>query len=219
MTGMLDLMVGRMVDVAVARARVESPRASELLQGLANRSLLIHAEGTPWSARLSAVGQELRVARASAHPGADQQADAVISGTSVSLLALAGSDPQAVIRRGDVRIEGDAQVADGFRELLALLRPDLEASLGKLFGRSGAHWLVRGIRGAGARLREAVDTSVRNVSEYLAHESGDLVSRAESAHYLSGVDSLREQADRVAARTELLRQRLDQLQPPEREPA
>jgi ubiquinone biosynthesis protein UbiJ len=45
---------------------------------------------------------------------------------------------------------------------------------------------------------------VRNVAEYLAHEQRDLVSRSEADPFLRGVDSLREDVDRLAARIDLL---------------
>ena len=130
-----------------------------------------------------------------------------ISGTPLSLLALTRSDPQAVISRGDVRIDGDGGIAQQFRELALLLRPDLEQALSAVVGRSAAHVVLRGLRGVDAWTRATAWTSVQNVAEYLAHERRDLVSRAESEHFLRGVDELREQLDRIAARTAHLEQK------------
>jgi ubiquinone biosynthesis protein UbiJ len=45
---------------------------------------------------------------------------------------------------------------------------------------------------------------VRNVAEYLGHERRDLIPRAEAEQFLQGVDSLREDVDRLAARIDLL---------------
>ena len=50
---------------------------------------------------------------------------------------------------------------------------------------------------------------MRNVAEYLAHESGDLVPRAEAEVFLEGVDRLREDVDRAAARVDALLARLE----------
>ena len=47
---------------------------------------------------------------------------------------------------------------------------------------------MRGLRGAAAWTRAAAWTQVQNLSEYLAHERGDLVSRSEAEHFLRGVD-------------------------------
>jgi ubiquinone biosynthesis protein UbiJ len=134
-------------------------------------------------------------------------ADATLIGAPLSLLALSGPDAQAVLQRGDARIEGNLDVAQQFRELALHLRPDMEAGLAGLLGRSGAHVAMRGLRAAVGWSRAAAWTSVRNVAEYLAHESGDLVSRPEAEHFLRGVEQLREQLDRIEARLQILETR------------
>jgi ubiquinone biosynthesis protein UbiJ len=47
---------------------------------------------------------------------------------------------------------------------------------------------------------------VLNLSEYLAHERGDLVSRSEAEHFLREVDDARDQLDRLEARISHLEQ-------------
>jgi ubiquinone biosynthesis accessory factor UbiJ len=204
MAAAVDVVIERLLDQAVARAMADSPRATALIAALRGRRLAIQVSGTPLRTVIESTGRALK-----AYPAgqADGRADAKIVGAPLSLLALTGADPQAVIQRGDVRIEGDAEIAQQFRELALLLRPDLEAAMARLLGRSGAHLALRGLRAAVGWTRAAAWTSVRNVAEYLAHESGDLVSRPESEHYLRGVDQLREQSDRIDARLQLLEQR------------
>jgi ubiquinone biosynthesis protein UbiJ len=194
MPSIVDGVIDRALRAAVSRARTDSPRARELLAALAGRSLTLEARGTPFRVTIASDGTMLHVATPEA------LADALISGTPLSLLALTRQDPEAVIQRGDVRIEGDAEIAQQFSRLAWLLRPDLENALSQVLGRSGAHVLMRGLRGAAAWTRAAAWTSVQNLSEYLAHERGDLVSRSEAAHFLREVDDAREQLDRLEAR-------------------
>jgi ubiquinone biosynthesis protein UbiJ len=195
----------RLLDRAVARAMAESPRAAALIGALQGRRLAIRISGTPWSTVIESTGRSLKVVRAAAP--ADALADATIIGAPLSLLALAGSAAQSVIQRGDVQISGNAEVAQQFRELAALLKPDIEAGMARVLGGSGAHLALRGMRAAAAWTRTAAWTSVRNLAEYLAHESRDLVSRPEAEHFLRGVDALREQLDRIEARLQLMEQR------------
>ena len=212
MPSIVDGVIDRALQAAVSRARTESPRARELLAALAGRSLTVEARGTPFRVTIESDGTVLRVAAApdtgtAAGAGAGAHAaDAHISGTPLSLLALTRADPEVVIQRGDVSIEGDAEVAQQFSRLALLLRPDLENALAQVLGRSGAHVLMRGLRGAAAWTRAAAKTQVLNLSEYLAHERGDLVSRRESAHFLREVDDAREQLDRLEARLSQLEQ-------------
>ena len=196
-------MIDRALDAAVARAVGESPRARELIAALGGRRITLEVQGTPWMHTLESNGTSLRLL--TLEPGSS--ADARISGAPWSLLALSGAEAEAVIQRGDVRIDGDAAIAQQFRELAVLLRPDLEALISGPLGRSGAHLLMRGLRGMAAWTRASVWTGVQNLSEYLAHESGDLVSRSEAQHVLRGVDELREQLDRAEARTAHLEHR------------
>lgn len=176
-----------------------SPRAAALVTQLAGHSVTVVARYTPWRLQLICDGQQLQLAR-----NANSAADAVIAGTPLSLAALAGNDPQAVIRRGDVRIDGDVEIAAKFRELGALLYPDVEDELSRLIGDVPAHHLGVVARQGFAWLRQTLQTGTANVAEYLAHESRDLVPRAEAEAFMRGVDSLRESADRLQARVDAL---------------
>jgi ubiquinone biosynthesis protein UbiJ len=202
----VDVVLERLLDRAVAQAVADSPRAAALIERLRGRRLAIRVSGTPWSTVIESTGRALKAQRCADASG-QADTDAKITGAPLSLLALAGKDAQAVIQRGDVRIEGDAEIAQQFRELGLLLRPDLEAGMARVVGRSGAHIAMRGMRAVADWTRAAAWTSVRNVAEYLAHETGDLVSRPEAQHYLAGVDQVREQLDRIDARLQVMEQR------------
>jgi ubiquinone biosynthesis protein UbiJ len=230
MAAAADVVIERLLDRAVARAMADSPRATALIQQLQGRRLAITISGTPWTTIIESTGRSLKALRldarpddatarsaAGAQPGAaradapaDAPADATIIGAPLSLLALAGSEPQAVIQRGDVQICGDAEIAQQFRELGGLLKPDIEAGMAHFLGGSGAHLAMRGMRAASRWGRTAAWTSLRNLAEYLSHESRDLVSRPEAEHFLRGVDTVREQLDRIDARLQLMERRIEQ---------
>jgi ubiquinone biosynthesis accessory factor UbiJ len=192
-------MITERIQSAIDQHVAGSPRARQLLAELEGQRMQVVARFTPWTATLHAHEKRLLVSRQQ-----PEAADATLAGTPLSLLALLREDPTAVIRRGDVSITGDAEVAARFQELLQLLRPDLEAVLARVIGDVPAH-------GAGQLLRKVLDygrssfnTQALNVGEYLAHEKRVLVPRAEAAQYLHEVDALREQADRLAARVAVL---------------
>jgi ubiquinone biosynthesis protein UbiJ len=179
-----------------------SPRAQELCESLKGKAVRIEAEGLGWRLDCESLGTSLELTRAESQ----RTPDAEISGSLMSLAALAGSRPEEVIQRGDVRIRGDAELAQKFRELAILLRPDVEEELSKLIGDTPAHQALRLARAVTGFGRRAVDTGVRNVAEYFAHERGDLVPRAEAEDFYRRVERLREDLDRLEARTRLLEQ-------------
>jgi ubiquinone biosynthesis protein UbiJ len=182
------------------RGLPRSPRARQLCAALSGRSVAIVVPDI-LRLRVSSNGQTLTVLRD------DAPADATLRGGALSLLALASESAQAVIQRGDIAIGGDSEVAQGYRELAQLLRPDLEEELSLLIGDVPAHQLGRLARLAADWSGRAADTTLRNLAEYLGHERGDLVSRNEGEQFLRGVDALRESVDRLQARLELIARR------------
>ncbi len=197
-------VIDRALRSAVTRAQAESPRARALLTELEGRSVTIEVRGTPWTATIVSTGSTLQIQPA----GASAVGACRISGTPLALLALgrAGTGAEALAGGGGVRVDGDPDLARAFGRLALLLRPELEQALSRVLGRSGAHLLMRGLRAASAWTRAAAWTSVQNLSEYLAHERGDLVSRAEAEHLLRGVEEARERLDRLDARLARLEQ-------------
>jgi ubiquinone biosynthesis protein UbiJ len=179
-----------------------SPRAQELCESLKGKAVRIEAEGLGWRLECESLGTSLKLTKA----GHERTPDAEIAGSLLSLAALAGANPEEVIQRGDVRIRGDAELAQKFRELAMLLRPDVEEELSRLVGDTPAHQALRLARAVSGFGRRAARTGVRNVAEYLAHERGDLVPRAEAEDFYRGVERLREDLDRLDARTRLLEQ-------------
>jgi len=182
------------------RGLPRSPRARQLCARLAGRCVALVVPDVA-RLRIASTGQTLAVTRD------DAPADATISGGLLGLLALSGAAAQGVIQRGAVAISGDTDIAQGFRELAQLLRPDPEEELSLLIGDVPAHQLGRLARLGAAFGARAADTGLRNLAEYFAHERGDLVSRNEGEQFLRGVETLREAVDRLQARIDLLAQR------------
>jgi ubiquinone biosynthesis protein UbiJ len=186
------------IENVLNRGLPRSPRARQLCRELQGHRVGVEVSGF---ARLivESTGETLQLRR-----DAGATAEAEIVGGPFSLLALAGEAPEAVIQRGDVQIRGDVELAQRFRELAMLLRPDIEEEVSKLIGDVPAHHLGRFARAAFDWTRNAASTQVQNVAEYLAHERQHLVPRAEADQLLKGVDTLRENIDRLEARIELL---------------
>jgi ubiquinone biosynthesis protein UbiJ len=194
------------------RGLPRSPRAQQLCGELAGRRVAftiapVQSAGSGY-VLLESTGASLKLSTVTAgaltNAPPDAPPDAIVTGGPLSLLALLGSAPEAVLQRGDVRIDGDAEHAQKFREMALLLRPDLEEELSLVLGDVPAHQIGRFARAAFGWTRKAATTTVRNVAEYLGHERRDLVPRSEAEQFLQGVDTLREDVDRLAARVDLL---------------
>lgn len=194
-------MLTERLQAMIDRGVEGSPRARELLAGLEGRRMQIVVRHTPWLICLHASGGRLLLSRERA-----ADADVNLAGTPLALLSLLREDPAAVIRRGDVTLQGDAEAGQRFQELAQLLRPDLEAGLARIIGDVPAYGVGALLRRALAWGQASATTQADNIGEYLAHERKVLVPRAEARRFLDDVDALRESADRLAARIAQLEQ-------------
>jgi ubiquinone biosynthesis protein UbiJ len=192
-------MLTERIQAAIDRNVEGSPRARELLAQLEGRSFVVKVRYTPWLARLDAKAGRLLLTRTR-----DEAADTLLAGTPLSLLGMLREPPAEVIRRGEVTLTGNGEVAERFQELALLLRPDLEESLAGVIGDAPAYGLGQLMRKALEYGRGSARTVGLNVGEYLAHERRTLVPRAEASEFLAGVDELREATDRIAARIKAL---------------
>ncbi len=183
------------LSVMLDRNVAQSERASALARQLEGRALALVLEGTP-------VTLYLRVA--DGHVAIDTRdtgaADATLSGSPLSLLSLAGPGAEDRLRGSSIRIAGDAEVAQRFRELLQQTQPDFEEELSRVVGDVAAHQVANFARGFLDWGRKAADSFSTNVAEYLQEEGRDVPSRVEVEEFLEAVDQLREATDRLDAR-------------------
>jgi ubiquinone biosynthesis protein UbiJ len=213
------------VEALLNRGVHASMQATALARRLGGTVLLLNIEGMA-SIRIGVVRGRLSLTGTgpSLESEAVEPADATISGSPLALLRLAGANglagttggraatPRAA-RRVPARgagavVSGDAEIANSYRELLALARPDFEEELSRLIGDVPARALSQFALKTLAWARGARRTAGENIAEYLQEESRDLVNEPELEEFLHGVDTLRETADRVDARIARLEQRL-----------
>ena len=185
----------RPIEKQVNRHIAASSRARSLLAELSGHSMELRLVATPLRLRLSATAEGLSI-----RPAADEASDAVIEGTPLAFLRLATGDAAKSIRAGGTEVHGDAEIAEGFRKLLAAARPDIEEELSRFTGDVAAHYLAGFAKDAADFGRRARDAFARNAAEYLTEEGRDLPVRLEVEEFLDDVDRLRESVDRLEAR-------------------
>jgi ubiquinone biosynthesis protein UbiJ len=130
------------LEAILNRNVADSRRAQALVRQLDGRVMSLTVEGTPLQFFLRAEGGRLELA-----PRHDGGTDASLSGTPIALLALAGPRAEGALRGGGVRIEGEAEVAQRFRELLAEAQPDFEEELARVVGDVAARQVSNFARG------------------------------------------------------------------------
>ena len=190
----LQAMLARVAST-LNRNIVQSSRAQALAAQLEGRALALRLEGTSQSFYF--VVNEGRIRIETEHAGA---ADATLTGSPLALLSLAGPDAEDRLRGSAIRIAGDAEVAQRFRDLLRQAQPDFEEELAAVFGDIAARQMANFARGVLEWGRKAANSLSTNVAEYLQEEGRDVPTRVELEEFLEAVDHLREAADRAEAR-------------------
>ena len=202
------------VEALLNRGIDASARAAVLARRLEGTALQIDIEGFT-SIRASAVGGRLALTTgedaAAAHAAA-ALADATISGAPSALWQLLKGGTNRQGRPAPpgrpAQIRGDAEIANLYRELFGLARPDPEEELARWMGDLAARRLSLFARRTLEALRRARRTAGENIAEYLQEEGRDLVNQPELDEFLRGVDEVRETTDRIEARLGHLERRL-----------
>lgn len=179
-----------------------SSAARALCARLNGKLLCVQLTGLPMELTLRAEGERVQLTSDS-----EVTADAKLSGSPLGLLNLA-SQQKRTTSGSSVHIEGDAEVAHGFSELLKLAKPDLEEELSRVVGDVAAHQLgntVRSLLGFGRRVG---DTLLQNAGEYLSEEGRDVPSQTEAEEFTRGVDILRDDIERFEARLNALERKI-----------
>lgn len=184
------------------RNLAESPSARARCRRLEGRVLAVHVLGVPLSVYFRSLGDTMSVTLT--HEG---RPDAVLTGSAIGLAGIIGTRPESGLRSGSVRIEGDAEVAQSFRDLLKSVEPDVEEELSRVIGDVAAHQVGNIARGALEFGRRAATTLAENLAEYLQEESRDLPVRTEVEEFIDAVDDLRDDVDRAEARIALIERR------------
>jgi len=193
----------------------ESAQAAALARTLEGTSLAVEVTAiTRIRAAVSGgrlnllTGDEAGAAHAgAAHAGA---ANATISGSLPALLQLFNGtrDAKGAVPGRAAQIRGDAEIANRYRELFLLARPDPEEELSRWIGDFPARRLAQFAARALEAARRVRRTAGENIAEYLQEEGRDLVNKTELEEFLHGVDTLRDTAERIDARLKHLEQRI-----------
>ncbi len=130
-----------------------------------------------------------------------EEPDATMSGTPAALSLMGmSSKPMRSIFSGQVRVEGDLEVAGKFQQLFDKLEIDPEEQLSHITGDLIAHKIGRFFYHGKSWTEQSINTFQLNLSEFLQEETRDLPAQPEMDIFLAQVDSLRSDYDRLQAR-------------------
>lgn len=180
------------------RLLVYDPDTQQRLHALAGKVICLELRDAPL--RLYVLPTATGVELCGAHDGA---VDVTIAGSAAvfaRLLSARGRTPVA----GELQISGDIELGQRFQRIVRGLDIDGEEMIARLVGDLPARQLGNAFRAARAWALHAGTTLERDAVEYLQEEVRVLAKREQVAAFLSGVDRVRADVDRLEQRIKRL---------------
>ncbi len=193
----LERLLRPVVGMVNRQIRAKTP-ARELCRDLDGQVVAIRVRDTALAMYFQVGPDELELLREPVEP------DVAITGSLLTLAALAGLPGEAALRNGSIELTGNVETAQAFQQLMTYGRPDLEEELSGIIGDVAAHGIGDVARNVGRWGRDAKSIMEQNITEYLQEESRALPSRYEVETFRAKVDTLRDDVDRLAARIQRL---------------
>lgn len=198
----LKPLAGRALEVALNRALALDPETRESLGVLDGRRVALHLSSPPLALQIRVADGRLEVGPVDAADAADLSVRSTLGGLLGQLPFLRNDDAPPV---GQLRLEGDAELAQRLQRLAGRFDPDWQQPFARVFGDvlgvQIANALAAGLRQA----RVVAGELAGSAAEYVTEESRDVVPRAELDAFFDDVDAMRDDTERLVARVARLR--------------
>jgi ubiquinone biosynthesis protein UbiJ len=193
------LLIG-VIETALNRYLALDDHLEQLLAPMAGKVIAVHV--TPFDETLYLCPTHENIQMLESYQG---HVDASLSG-SLSALGLMGlsATPMRSFFKGEVRMDGDTQLAHKLQKLFAKLDINLEGKLARYTGEGFAHRLGNLFRGGRDWSRHSLTSFRLNLEEFLQEETRDLPAKPEAELLFKQIDDCRGDADRLKARVERL---------------
>ncbi|MGY0504702.1 ubiquinone biosynthesis accessory factor UbiJ [Luteimonas sp. e5] len=193
---------GKALQAALNRALALDEDSRAGLAALDGRSVALTLESPPLALRVTVRGEELEVGPVGDADLADLSVRATLGGLLRQLPLLRRDDAPPV---GQMRIEGDAELARRLQRLAEGFDPDWARPLSAVFGDVLGMQIAQAFAFALRRSQVAASEFAASTADYLTEESRDVVGREELDAFHDDVDALRDDVERLAARIARLR--------------
>lgn len=193
-------LTNTLLETAINRCLRLDPEASDALASVQGTVVLLKVSGTGYEFLLRLGGGGVEVL-----PLASESPDITLIGSPFALerLMTALGDSEDPFSSG-VSISGDVAMAQRLKSIVNRLHIDWEEQLSHVVGDIAAHEVGNVARTIAAWGRRTQQTLFQDVGEYLCEEIRLVPARTELDAYLSAVDVLRDDVERLDKRIERL---------------
>ena len=194
---MLPLPMLQMLEPALNRVLALDPASAGRMAALAGKPLRVVLLPMNSCITLKVETDQLRFA------SADEAASITLTGSLQDFLQAAAN--RGELSAGSLQVQGDVGAAQRWQQFFTDLQPDWEEELSRYLGDIAGPQLAKVLRAITAWLKQALSQLQQTGVEYLQEESRVLVAPAELQAFLSEVDRLRDDAERLLQKARLQR--------------
>ena len=193
------LLIG-VIEAAFNRYLRLDSQVEQLLAPLAGKVIAVHI--TPFDETIYLCPTASSLQMLESYQG---DLDAQLSG-SLSALGLMGlsATPMRALFKGEVRIDGDSQVAHKLQSLFAKLDIDWQGKLAQFTGDELAEKLAGLFKSSRDWTQHSLSSFKLNLQEFLQEETRDLPAKAEAEQVFQQIDEARNDVERLNARLQRL---------------
>ncbi|MEI8573624.1 sterol-binding protein [Methylomonas sp. LW13] len=184
------------LETALNRYLALDDHIEQYLTPMTGKVIALHVTSFDSSLYLCPTAQSIQILES--YPGS---VDATLSG-SLSALGLMGlsATPMRSLFKGEVRIDGDTQVARRLQRLFEKLDINLESKIARYTGDAFAQRLGQLFRGSRDWTQHTLTTFRLNLEEFLQEETRELPAKSEAELFFRDIDACRSDCDRLDAR-------------------
>ena len=193
------------LEEAINRYLSLDPAAREQMTGLYGRVIAFELVGLGLTLYLVPSPNRLQVLS-----GYEDEPDCTLRGTPLALSRM--GDPKGSTDQlfaGQVEISGDTELAHRFGKILSAMDIDWEEQLSHYTGDIIAHEVGNFARTANHWGQRTMKTLGLDLQEYLQEEIRLLPVKPEIDHFLNGIDTLRNDVERIEARINRLKSNMN----------
>ncbi|GAB3674340.1 hypothetical protein GCM10028792_11060 [Salinisphaera aquimarina] len=183
------------IEIALNKYVASDERALARCRDLAGRALEVRFSDLAFRLAFVAEQHGLQVRAA-----AEGEADVALTGTSAAFGRILFSGGRDGLTGGGLRIEGDIGVAQRFADLFSSVDFDVTDIIDARLGPVPAYFVGKGLRGARSLLSRAMRELPEQAAEYLREETRDVIGAWEHEKFVTAVETLRDDSERLDAR-------------------
>lgn len=180
-------------ELALNAAIAQDPETRAKLDQFEQRSIAIDIKDIGQTIIVIVENQQLHL-----KANSENEANLKITANAIALAKL-GQNPDNLFS-ADIEIHGDVQFAKQLRDLLDGFDFDWEALLAEFTGDTLAYPIAHGLRQATSWAKSTHQSLQQNLAEYLREEARILPDKSQTKDYLTDIDKLRADFDRLEAR-------------------